>query len=151
MTIAPADHVIITAGLNTPPRNAPIIVRFKLKAGSKDCGGYITGLAQELITDKTARPVPPFPANLPDDTDWTPDQSAPEFQLQGNTIADKKDHENFPWIVIPFPDFWYYKATRHLRLKYTDPCGAEQFIDLGSYRLIRERVDEHNWQIKLEE
>ena len=105
-------------------------------------------LAQEKIINKSLLSPPLFPANPPDDADWTPNAPDPVFQLQGNEINDVKSQNFAPetWAAIPNGST-FYTATQQLRLKYVDPCSDTKYISLGSVVLKRVKVDDNNWKI----
>lgn len=149
VTIAPATGFQIVSGLSTPtPRANSIVMKFRLRAGMKDCGPYLMGiLAQERITNCVGL-SPPFPATIADDPDWWPDSPQSTFQIQGNEIHDTKsmDLSDADWNAIP-SGTTIYSRDQNLRLKYVDPCGTTKYISLGTIRLHNEKVDANNWQI----
>lgn len=150
VTIAPATGVMITEGLNAPAGvNASITLKFRLMSGNKPCGPMISGVPQELITDKWALNPPLGTPNPINDPDWTPDQPKPGvFWLQGNEIFDVKAQIFYPviWNQIPI-NTTYYKMTQALRLKYVDPCGVEHIIPLGSFQFNRVKDANGDWYL----
>lgn len=149
--ITPADTVYLVGGLETPALLAnPIMMTFRIYAGDRPIGDFAAGLAQERITDQWNL-SPPMPTpNPPDWPNFVPDSPIPTFYRMGSYIHDQKSHGvMFPWAGIPVGET-YIRYTQHLRLKYTDPCGQEQIIPLGSFRLQRTRIDADHWKYSLQ-
>lgn len=148
VTIAPATGFTIAAGLNTPANwGDPIFVEFQVKAGSVDCGPYLGSvLAQEKITNKWFQSPPLNPPPWPD-SNWTPNQADPKFQLDGSVVKDKKDLEDWSQALFDAVSGVFYEADQEIRLKYEDPCGVTQYISLGTVRLKRVKVSATEWKV----
>ena len=150
VSIAPATNVVITEGLNSSySASTPITIKFRLMSGSKPCGPMLSGLAQELITDRVLLNPPLGNPNPVSDTDWNPSESVPGiFWLQGNEIWDVKNQNFDPakWNQIP-NNTSYYSCVQSLRFKYIDPCGIEQVISLGQFNLSRTKDANGNWYL----
>lgn len=150
VTIAPATSVIIDEGLETPTnRNAPLLVKFRLKAGIRDCGPNLMGIvAQEKITNRTYLSPPFIPATA-EDSPWQPETPHANFKLEGNQIHDTKGVFNVDlaiWNACPAPST-IYSRTQHLRLKYVDPCGTTKYIPLGAVQLDTIKLNDDEWKL----
>lgn len=148
-----ADGFRIVPGTFGPADYAGgITVQFVVTSGGRDCGGMVTGLAQEILTDKTSMDLNTvtMTAHPADDSAWSPINAAEgvgKFYLQGNTIFDVK-FQGWPqmyWNVFPTGNI--YKRTQSLRLRWTDPCGAVRISNLGSVVIYNEKLANGQWDI----
>jgi len=115
--------------------NGEVIFRFRVETDNRPCGPFLdaAGLAQEKLTNRVQL-SPPFQNPTPPDFGWYPSPTPVwTFRLLGNEIIDR--HWNGGpvqrWEQIPL-GATFLSATQLLRIKYTDPCGNEQEIALGS-------------------
>ncbi|MEK6259167.1 MAG: hypothetical protein AABP62_11175 [Planctomycetota bacterium] len=150
VTIAPATGFAIVGGLDvTTARTSSIVVKFRVKAGTNDCGQFLSMrcIAQEILTDYVTL-NPPFSGTAPDDVDWWPDTAQPTFKLVGNEIHDTKafSFSDADWNAIP-AGATFLSSVQALRLKYVDPCGTTKYISLGSIRIYWEKVGANNWRL----
>lgn len=150
--ILPPTKVVPTDGWDTPAAlGVPITVKFRIETSVRPCGIYLDAEAQELIVDRWLLSPPFSPEYPPDDTLWTPyPPPHPLFKIPhpGNQIEDVKDQTIPPgaWAQIPV-GATYSRARQCMRLRYTDPCGDVQYIDLQSVNVNRIKVDANHWKV----
>lgn len=151
VTIAPATHFTIIGGFNTNTLiGTSIIAKFRVEAATRPCGSYIcANVAQERLTNRWCL-SPPYPQQNLADSDWVPDTADPAFQFQPGTneIWDTKTQNTGVWSALPVDvNNEYRRDVQWLRIKYIDPCGDTQTLDIGSFTIRRFKVDDYNWKI----
>jgi hypothetical protein len=146
VSVAPADSFTVVSGLNTPvSNNASVQIVFQVKSGGNNVGAYISGTAQERITDIT------FLGVAQPDGNWTPPVPAQEFFMAQGKIYDTKNASLAPgdWANLQVGEvFW--TGTQHMRIVWADCLGQIFQQPLGSIKLQRRKVSATAWQMELQ-
>jgi hypothetical protein len=159
LTIAPPDGVRIAnpGALNanipvnygaqpssqTVSNSSGVSVVFAIQSGGNDCGQYLAGQPQELLTNKVA-----FGKSVPPDTGYTPPGFDARFFLGAPDIYDFKVTNPTASYLSWTSGTIYYTATQSIRLLQTDPCGNVRTYGLGTVNWQREKIDNNNWQLQ---
>lgn len=149
VTIAPATKFTFAGGFNTPANlGDPIFALYQVEGADRPCGPYLVGcVIQEKLTNKEL-PNPPFTTNPADDANFQPEQAADEFHLEENIVHDEKTfNPEGPWYEQLAVGGTAYECDQALRLKYIDPCGVTQYIDLGTFHFRRVKVSNSQWKL----
>ena len=147
--VAPASGIDIIKGESVSCNNDPngltlLEVNFRIKAGGRNAGEYISAIAQEKVVDKIL-----LGQVVDDDADYTPNQPDSRFFLQGNLIIDNKRNKfsAASWNALNVGDT-FYTATQKMRLKFSDSCGNVLYTDLPPFQMKRVKVSPTEWQLQ---
>jgi hypothetical protein len=123
-----------------------VTVVFVIQSNGQDCGQYLAGQPQELVTEKVL-----FGVNQDPDTVWTPTGYDARFFLAAPNIQDFKSFPSGSETYANWPDNTvFFTRTQNLRLLQTDPCGNVRTYPLGSVKFQSVKIDNETWQLQLQ-
>lgn len=142
-TVNPANGVRDFDGFEEDaPIGNSIEVVYWVKSGTQDCGPYITGLAQEKLTNRFLTGF----GVLPPWNHFYPLAPGPTFRLYGGRIWDEHSATTTYWNVVPTPGL-IESAIQELKIVWSDPTGQLYDQPLGNQQIIHRKVSQSQWQV----
>ena len=112
-----------------------------VQRGNQDCGTYISGMAQERLTNRFLTGYGQLPS-----TSWIPQYPSPTFRLGGGRIWDEHSADTTYWNIVPTPGI-ISSAIQELRIAWDDPWSNHYYQNLGSKQIVHRKVSSTNWQV----
>ncbi len=109
-----------------------------LLTGGQNCGGQMTGLAQEKVINRTD-----WFGNILPNIDWSPTAPTPTFHLTANHIFDTHSCDLANWDAVPIGRT--ESGDQSLRIGFTYPAGDTQYYFLRKIHYVATKVDANNW------
>lgn len=145
VTVSRAESVKVDSGTATKGTNpGGIDLWYQVKSGGGNCGGYLSGTAQERLIDRTDHQG----NQLPDWPGWAPVTPDPTFRLIAGKIDDEHSKSLTPtqWNSIAIGGSCS-TATQLLRIHWMDTCFQVHEDSLGSVAIVHNKVSATEWQV----
>lgn len=135
--------------MNNPDPASTFLIKFRLTSGGEDCGAYLSGTAEEKLTDYFVLGFEQEPE------DWG---GNPVYWYR--TGPDINDHKwqtfasqgLFAWQNLPSegsPVTSKYK--QHIRFKFTDNCNNEHVLVIGAFEVEHHKVNPNEYDVTIVE
>jgi hypothetical protein len=124
----------------------PIMVEFRISAGSKPIGSWAQGWVQELITNQWVLTPPLGPPEFPPDwPSWVPPEPTPTFYRYGCMLYDLKTNGQIWAGLLPQAPVGaaYYRYRQHFQYVWVTPCNEVKVWPLGNVIFERYRFDDN--------